>query len=139
MEEALDAAMSAFWTRGYDATSMADLMEAMDLRKGSIYKAFADKHDLFMQALTRYLDGLYETMRQAFEGFESPVEGLRAWLGYVSQMCQGEDIRRGCLALNSAVELGPHDEVDPGEMSAFALDMLVARSPLSQLTPSDEL
>ena len=69
--------MSAFWTRGYDATSMADLMEAMDLRKGSIYKAFADKHDLFMQALTRYLDRLHETMRAALESSESPVEGLR--------------------------------------------------------------
>jgi TetR/AcrR family transcriptional repressor of nem operon len=191
MEKALDAAMSAFWTCGYDATSMADLMEAMDLRKGSIYKAFADKHDLFMQALTRYLDGMYDTMRQGFESAESPVEGLRVWLSYVSQICQGEDIHRGCLALNAAVELGPHDEavagllkrhfarvsrlltqiiergqqadefrrdlpapqltkalsifaagmlttskvlgdeIDPEEMSAFALNMLVSESPLA--------
>ena len=54
MDVALDATMSAFWTKGYDATSMTDLVRATGLQKGSIYKAFDDKHDLFMKSLTRY-------------------------------------------------------------------------------------
>ena len=56
MDEALDAAISTFWTQGYEATSMTDLMEATGLHKGSLYKAFDDKHDLFMKSLSRYLD-----------------------------------------------------------------------------------
>ena len=51
ISDALDRAMEAFWRHGYEATSMADLMEAMSLQKGSIYKAFNDKHSLFMAAL----------------------------------------------------------------------------------------
>ena len=41
--------MHAFWDHGYEATSLADLMDAMDLQKGSIYKAFGDKHSLFIK------------------------------------------------------------------------------------------
>lgn len=110
IDQALDAAMGAFWTRGYEATSMADLMEVMDLKKGSIYKAFVDKHDLFMKALERYIDGMHHGMRQALEGAASPQEGIRTWLSMGVELCEGHQMQRGCLALNTAVELGPHDE-----------------------------
>ena len=53
IDEALSAAMTAFWERGFAATSLADLMDATGLQKGSIYKAFGSKHELFMQALGR--------------------------------------------------------------------------------------
>ena len=110
IDQALDAAMGAFWDRGYEATSMADLMQAMGLKKGSIYKAFTDKHDLFMKALTRYLEGMHQGLRQALASADSPREGIRTWLQMGVQMCCGQDMQRGCLALNSAVELGPHDD-----------------------------
>lgn len=109
MDQALDAAMDAFWTHGYEATSLADLMEATGLKKGSIYKAFADKHTLFMQALERYLDGMHQRMQQAVEEADSPRAGIRAWMRMAADMCQCQDVQRGCLALNTAVELGPHD------------------------------
>ena len=109
VDEALRAAMEAFWERGYAATSMVDLLEATGLRKGSLYKAFRSKHALFARALERYLDDAYARMRDALEGAASAEEGLRRWLELVLGLCAG-DGRRGCLALNSAVELGPHDE-----------------------------
>ncbi|MFP6642349.1 MAG: TetR/AcrR family transcriptional regulator [Candidatus Latescibacterota bacterium] len=111
MDVALDATMSAFWTKGYDATSMTDLVRATGLQKGSIYKAFDDKHDLFMKSLTRYLDSAHEAMTVALTGPESPLEGLHAWLQGVVLMCRDEPVCRGCLAMNTAVELGPHDTV----------------------------
>ena len=80
LDEALDGAMNAFWARGYEATSLADLMAATGLAKGSIYKAFDDKHDLFMQALRRYLDNLCRDTSQILEGTASPATGLRQWL-----------------------------------------------------------
>ena len=55
VDQTLDAAMRAFWARGYEATSMADLMAATGLHKGSLYQAFGDKHALFIEALKRYL------------------------------------------------------------------------------------
>ena len=110
VDEALQAAMEAFWDRGFEATSLTDLMEATGLQKGSIYKAFGSKHEFFIQALTRYLDDIYRKMQKALEGPESPKQGVRRWLKLILQLCNEQDKRRGCFAVNSVVELGPHDE-----------------------------
>jgi TetR/AcrR family transcriptional repressor of nem operon len=110
MDEALDAAMSTFWTQGYEATSMADLTKATGLHKGSIYKAFEDKHDLFMKSLGRYLDGAYERMRATLSQPGSPLDNLRSWMHGVVAMCSEQPVQRGCLAMNTACELGAHDE-----------------------------
>ncbi len=109
MDQALDAAISTFWTQGYEATSMTDLMEATGLHKGSLYKAFEDKHDIFMKSLGRYLDGAYEHMHSVLAAAEAPLDGLRAWLNGVVFLCRHQPVQRGCLALNAAIELGPHD------------------------------
>ena len=110
VDEALQAAMEAFWDRGFEATSLADLMEAMGLQKGSIYKAFGSKHELFTQALAHYLDDHYAKMQRALEGPESAKEGVRRWLKLILQLCNEPDKRRGCFAVNSVVELGAHDD-----------------------------
>ena len=102
--------MAAFWNHGYEATSVADLMDATGLRKGSIYKAFGSKHEFFLQALERYFDKAYSNMRKAIEGPRSPRAGIRKWLEMVVTTCNDPKTRRGCFALNAVVELGPHDE-----------------------------
>ncbi len=109
MDEALDAAMGTFWTKGYESTSMTDLMEATGLHKGSIYKAFEDKHDLFMKSLTRYLDRAYQRMHGILSEATSPVDGLRAWLQGAAALCCDQPVQRGCMAMNAVVELGAHD------------------------------
>ncbi len=107
---ALDAAMQAFWLRGYEATSMADLMAAMDLKKGSIYKAFKDKHSLFMLALRQYLEHANRFNRQHLEGAISPKAGVSDLLHAIISQRGNDRDRRGCFMLNSLVELAPHDE-----------------------------
>jgi TetR/AcrR family transcriptional regulator, transcriptional repressor for nem operon len=111
IDEALDAAMGAFWVRGYEATSLTDLMQAMGLQKGSIYKAFGDKHALFLSALQRYLDQMYEAHREALAKATSPRAAIQAWLDRLIEAAPAEGGScRGCLAVNTLVELGPHDE-----------------------------
>ena len=109
-EAALDSAMQAFWLRGYEATSLADLMTATGLKKGSIYKAFKDKHSLFMLALRRYLDESNVCHRQHLEDVLSPKEGISQWMHSIIDKRGREQPRRGCLMLNSLVELAPHDD-----------------------------
>ncbi|HJP33116.1 MAG TPA: TetR/AcrR family transcriptional regulator [Candidatus Latescibacteria bacterium] len=109
MDDALDAAIGTFWTQGYEATSMTDLVAATGLHKGSIYKAFDDKHDLFMKSLTRYLDMAHRQTSRTFAEAPTPMDGLRAWLQGVVCLCSDQPVKRGCLAMNAAVELGPHD------------------------------
>src|ERR687891_349404 len=90
IDEALEAAMGAFWVRGYEATSLADLMQAMGLQKGSIYKAFGDKHALFLCALQRYLDQMYEAQRAMLTGATSPRVALQAWLDQLIEAAPAE-------------------------------------------------
>ncbi len=110
IDEALDAAMQPFWEHGYEATSLADLMKATGLQKGSIYKAFGSKHALFVRVLTRYLDQLHGEMRAAIEGASSPVEAIRRYLELVQRLGSDGAVQQGCLAVNTLVELAPHDE-----------------------------
>ena len=49
--EVLEKATRAFWTHGYEATSMGDLVKATGINRGSMYAAFPSKRDLFLQVL----------------------------------------------------------------------------------------
>lgn len=102
--------MGAFWRRGYEATSVADLMEATGLAKGSIYKGFGDKRALFLRALEVYLDAWLERMRAPFDA-PGCLAALRGWLAQGVELATAETHgeRQGCFAINCAVELGPHD------------------------------
>ena len=105
-EAALEAAMDAFWENGYESTSLADLCTCTGLHKGSLYQAFGDKHQLFMKALHHYADREFkETAAVAFE-HESPLESIRA---VVRTVCTHAEEGRGCMMINSMVELAPHD------------------------------
>ncbi|MGB3614669.1 MAG: TetR/AcrR family transcriptional regulator [Elainellaceae cyanobacterium] len=106
----LDAAMQIFWLRGYGSTSLTALMEATGLQKGSLYKAFKDKHSLFVTALERYLNETYSVHRDRLGNCTSPKCDLRQWLGYLIEVYSGYQDCRGCLAVNSLIELAPHDE-----------------------------
>ena len=111
MDEALDAAIGVFWERGYKGASMTDLVAATGLQKGSLYKAFEDKHDLFMESLGRYLEGGLGELDRVLHGAATPKAGLRSWLEamVVERSCTG-DRRVGCFAVNSVVEFGAADE-----------------------------
>ena len=108
-DEVLDAALDAFWRKGFEATSMADLIEATGLHKGSLYKAFGDKRSLFITTLRRYLDAGYEKLSETIEAKGAPRAKLDAWMGAMLGSCDSVD-RRGCYAINVEVELAPHDE-----------------------------
>ena len=106
----LNAAMEAFWAKGYQATSLADLMAATGLHKGSLYQAFGDKHSLFIQALKRYLDGMHREKTQILAAAKTPLDGLRNVAHGLVDMLDDDDAHpRGCMAINALVELAPHD------------------------------
>ena len=56
--EVLDKAMQAFWSRGYEATSMQALVETTGVNRASLYATYGDKHALFLAALRMYDDTL---------------------------------------------------------------------------------
>ena len=106
--------MRAFWAKGYEATSLADLMEATGLHKGSLYQAFGDKHSLFIQSLKRYLDEMHRQEREIMQSAESPLQGMRDVAHAMIELADGDEnedgFPKGCLAINTLIELAPHDE-----------------------------
>jgi TetR/AcrR family transcriptional repressor of nem operon len=112
-EAAVERAMGVFWSRGYHATALPDLLRATKLSRGSLYAAFGDKHSLFLRALDRYVANALTRMDIELDPRREPVDGLRAYLaGYVDRT-SGANGRRGCLLVATAMELAGHDaEVD---------------------------
>jgi TetR/AcrR family transcriptional repressor of nem operon len=108
-EAALDRAMGAFWTKGYAATSVEDLVAHMGIQRGSLYATFGDKRSLFLSALDRYQRVV---TRQLFEALEAPGSGLEAIRRFFRLRVEGSLDRSrpaGCLVTNSAVELSRRD------------------------------
>ena len=109
-ENVLEAAMHAFWAKGYEATSLADLMDATGLHKGSLYQAFGDKHTLFLQSLQHYLADMRQQTRTLLKIASTPLDGILAVSHALIDMVDTEShIPKGCMAVNALVELAPHD------------------------------
>ncbi len=107
---AIDKAIGVFAERGYHATSVGDLTQAMELTQGSLYKAFKDKKDIYIAAVERYK--LVQTQR-----FEATVgtgktgrEKLRAAMNFYADACMGQSGKQGCLVVGAAADLASLDE-----------------------------
>ena len=113
VEAAVERAMGVFWSRGYHATALPDLLRATKLSRGSLYAAFGDKHSLFLRALDRYIADALTRMDTELSPLSEPVEALRAYLAGYVERTSGANGRRGCLLVATAMELAGHDaEVD---------------------------
>ncbi|MDA9427094.1 MULTISPECIES: TetR/AcrR family transcriptional regulator [Bradyrhizobium] len=118
MDTALDRAVRVFRERGYHATSIGDLTAAMRLATGSVYKAFRDKHAVFLAAFERYTALRQEQTRSAARRGTSGREQIRNVLLSYVEHSQGVEGRRGCLVVGSAVELSAHDPVVAARVGA---------------------
>ena len=102
--------MQAFWAKGYEATSLVDLVAATGLLKGSLYQAFGDKHALFLQALNRYLAEMRRRKNECLQQATSPLEGIKSVGHRMIDLADSDsDCPKGCMAMNCLAELVPHD------------------------------
>ena len=110
VEEALDRALDLFWSRGYEATSMRDLVEHVGVNPGSMYATFGGKRELYLKALERYRTLTNEPM-VAELGESGPVKPkLRQVLVSLAEDALGDPERRGCMVVNTACEMVPRDD-----------------------------
>ena len=108
-EQVLDAAMHLFWLKGFEATSLQDLVGAMGLARSSLYQTFGSKRDLFLTCLDRYgemttLD-LANRLTDAATG-QSFIEGTLLWA--IEEVVEPTR-RMGCLVVTTANECGQRD------------------------------
>src|SRR5882672_2168759 len=106
---ALDAAIECFRRRGYEATSVRDLTACMGIGATSLYNSFGDKRALFIKALERYVDRSVRARINRLESSLKPKEAVRTLIEDVIERSLTDRTRGGCLLINSALEIAPHD------------------------------
>ena len=108
-ERALDKAVDCFWSRGYEATSVRDLGEAMEIGGASLYNAFGDKRTLFVKCLERYANRSSRERMARIEEKHAPKDAIRTFLAEIIERSLKDPDCKGCLLVNSALDVAPHD------------------------------
>ncbi|MGA5821075.1 TetR/AcrR family transcriptional regulator [Kitasatospora sp. NPDC094028] len=108
-DAALQAALDLFWRRGYEATSMADLVEELGIARASIYATFGSKHELYLRALERYAEQTDPVLLAELSQPGPVLPAVRAMVRRYAASSAEEGRERGCFVTNTAVELAPHD------------------------------
>ena len=95
--------VDVFWEKGFEGTSMDDLVKRTGLNKGSLYTCFGNKEEIFKQALRQYAtSGPFHWRKE-----ETPLETLRSFYNFlISEAALPKKQRRGCFVFNSCLEFG---------------------------------
>lgn len=109
-DSTLDRAMSVFWAKGFEATSLDDLCTATGLGKSSLYAAFGDKRGLYIEALARYEAAAVGRINAAVADSGSPRKGIGVFVGRIIDDIVAGPGRRGCFIGNCAGELARQDK-----------------------------
>ena len=104
----LDAAVQCFWSRGYEATSIRDLIENTGLTGASLYNAFGDKKSLYQRALDHYVEGSIGDRIRRCEKLP-PLDGIDAFFEEIVRRSLTDRDRKGCMLVNASLETAPHD------------------------------
>jgi TetR/AcrR family transcriptional repressor of nem operon len=107
-EAVLNAAVQCFWSRGYEATSVRDLIEKTGITAASLYNAFGDKHSLYQKALDHYVEGSIAERIRRCEGL-TPREAISAFFTEILTRSLGDRDHKGCMLVNAALDVASHD------------------------------
>jgi len=136
---ALESAMDAFWRKGYEATSLTDLCEYTGMNKASLYRVFGDKHRLFKSALQHYAEKEFRAVIAVVDDSKSPLTNIRA---VVHKITADVDAEKGCMMINSMVELATHDATVQQMLAGFGekrinamTDMINRAQQLGEIRP----
>ncbi|MBB3656438.1 AcrR family transcriptional regulator [Rhizobium sp. BK650] len=140
-EAALAKATRLFWEKGFEATSITDLTEAMGIGSPSLYAAFGSKEALYAEALNYYQETNETLVWAGFRAAPTAREAVKAFLMDSAAVLTGSvvDIPLGCMVVLSSVGSEGHAEL--GELvrtaRAVTLDLLKLR--LTQAVSAGEI
>ncbi len=98
-------AIEVFWSKGFEATSIADLVAAMGINRGSIYDTFGDKAGLFDTAIQRYQIAAPSQRLTDNAKTGDPLEEIEIFFNALLSSSDRPEGLRGCLMTNSITEL----------------------------------
>ena len=101
-DTALDTVVHLFWRQGVASTGIQDVVTATGLNRSSLYATFGGKHELYLAALSRYVERRSQPM---FRRLAQDGRGLPAiaefFAGLIEARCSGEYARWGCMVSNA--------------------------------------
>lgn len=110
IHQAVDKATEVFWAKGYKATSLADLLNATGINKGSFYNAFGSKKALFIQSLLKYDDQHCKAMVAELAALNDPITAITKLFDDLIEESLTDQEHKGCFLINTALNLPYHDE-----------------------------
>lgn len=122
---ALAQATRLFWTKGFEATSIADLTHAMGIGAPSLYAAFQSKEALYAEALRHYAETNEGYVWAGFHSAATARDAVRSLLMDSAAALTGcvADIPRGCMITLSSVGSEGHTELGELVRSARAVTL----------------
>ena len=109
-EAAIENAMLVFWEKGYEATSIANLIESTGINRGSLYNAFGGKRQLFTQSLLKYDTETRRAFIAQLEALDNPKLAFKTLFDTLVQQSKNDIQPKGCFLVNTSVEIAFHDE-----------------------------
>ncbi|MFJ5773969.1 TetR/AcrR family transcriptional regulator [Streptomyces sp. NPDC093094] len=110
-DAALQSALELFWRRGYEATSMSDLVEHLGIGRASLYATYGNKRDLYLKALDRYGEQRNPRLLRELSRPGPALPAVRAVVRRFAAEAADDGLRgTGCFVTNTAAELAPHDD-----------------------------
>lgn len=100
--------MQCFWARGYEATSVRELVEQTGITGASLYNAFGDKRALYERVLDRYVEASILDRIRRCETLE-PREAISAFFAEIVRRSLEDRQHKGCMLVNAALDVAPHD------------------------------
>jgi len=101
--------MHLFWSRGYEALGMTELLEEMGISRQSLYSTFGSKRSLFIRSIEHYRATQLTTALALLEREGSQLDNVKAVVRFFERLAADRDCR-GCFVANALVEMGARDE-----------------------------
>jgi len=102
--QCLEKAKEVFWTKGYEATTLDDLLHAMELRKSSFYNSFVSKEHVFLRTMRLHDKTSFDSFRMMLKASDNGIDVLKFLFFQFADASKSEHMR-GCYAGNVIVEL----------------------------------
>ncbi len=109
-QNAIESAMRIFWEKGYEATSIANLIAGTGVNRGSLYNAFGGKRQLFTQSLLKYDVQTRRAFLAELEALDNPVLAFKTLFNTLVEQAQEDTQPKGCFLVNTSIEIATHDK-----------------------------
>jgi len=121
-DEALENALNVFWAKGFEATSMQELVDAMGVNRASMYQSYGNKDKLFNSAFDAYRQASLRFIEEQLSIDDSAIKSLKQLLVTLTTKSLDNNYS-GCFVGNSAAELAPHNAEVAEKIRQFWLQL----------------